>query len=569
MKKRSHCLVISAVYLIVSLLMFVSAGDVSAQNTPNNKFGIHLAQPSDEDIDRAEELVNSQGGSWGYVTLVIHEDDRKIDKWQPIFDKLRERRLIPIIRLATKPNGGFWERPHSGDAEDWVVFLNELNWVVKNRYIILFNEPNHASEWGGKVDPQHFAQINEEFARKLKEAHPDYFVMMGGVDLAAPSARPSYEDAAVFLRETINEIGIDDFNTYFDGLASHSYPNPGFIGSPLATGRTSVRGYDWELSLLQAMGIKELPVFITETGWNGDALPRSQIAENFRYAYQNIWLPDKRVVAVTPFVLNYQGEPFLKFSWVQLNNIGVYPEYEAVQGMTKESGRPEIEEKGTIEFSLPREIVEKSTYHFRIELKNAGQGIWSEENGYEFILEGIPKTQYLISSLGTVKPGESRLIDIYFSTQTAIGPSETRFILNRDNEPILESGIWNYEVVPLPSLAFKALLFPKFRTNDTGFEIQIFDEYEQIVFKKKDLNIEDGNGFIDKIENIALGEQYRVVLLKQYYLPRQAYIVFNKDKNEIRFERMIPLDFDGDGALRWRDISSVFRNIKLLGMWLP
>jgi len=558
-----------SVFVIFLSIFSIWTSPVWAESYPNNKFGIHLAQPSDEDIDRAQELVNSHGGTWGYVTIVIHEDDRNIDKWQPIFDKLRERSLIPIIRLATKPNGGYWERPYSDQADEWVDFLNNLNWVVKNRYIILFNEPNHGTEWGGEVDAEHFAEVTEMYARKLKAANKSFFIMLGGVDLAAPSSSPNYEDAAIFLKETINEIGVDDYNTYFDGLASHSYPNPGFIGSPLATGRKSIRGYQWELSLLREMGIKELPVFITETGWNGDVLPRSQIAENFKYAFQNIWLPDDRVVAVTPFVLNYQGEPFLKFSWVQLNNVGVYPEFETVQGMTKQRGRPEIEEKGHIEFELPREIVEKSTYHFRVELKNTGQAIWSEDNGYSFILNGIPKTQYLVSSLGTIKPDDSRLIDVYFSTEAAVGSSQTTFVLNRDDQVVLESGVWHYEVVPLPSLNLDVSVFPKLKANDDDFEIQVFDQYEQIVFKQKSIKVEGGVGYISKVENIALGDKYRVVLLKKHYLPRQEYIIFKKGSNEIEFERLLPFDFDGDGALRFQDIPALFKNLKLLGMWVP
>jgi len=97
----------------------------------NNKYGIHLAQPSDEDIGRAADLVNSTGGEWGYITLVIHEDDKKVEKWQPIFDKLRERSIIPIIRLATHPDGENWAEAHSESVDEWVSFLNDLNWVVQ------------------------------------------------------------------------------------------------------------------------------------------------------------------------------------------------------------------------------------------------------------------------------------------------------------------------------------------------------------------------------------------------------------------------------------------------------
>ena len=101
-----------------------------AEDLQNNKFGIHLATPDDGDLDRAEELVNSSGGRWGYVTLVIQENDRDLNKWQGVFDKLREQRMIPIIRIATKPDGSNWRRPDKSDAQSWVDFLNKLHWSL-------------------------------------------------------------------------------------------------------------------------------------------------------------------------------------------------------------------------------------------------------------------------------------------------------------------------------------------------------------------------------------------------------------------------------------------------------
>jgi hypothetical protein len=237
--------------LILILLLLLIPVQAFAQEQ-NNKFGIHLAQPQDEDIDRAERLVNSNGGKWGYVTLVIQENDRDVNKWKGIFDKLRERRLIPIIRLATQAEGSNWRRPSKTDAKDWVDFLNKLNWVVKDRYIILFNEPNHSGEWGGSVDSQSFAEVNEEFAKQLKKANKDFFIMMGGLDASAPSALPNYQDESIFLNEVINAIGAEDFNRYFDGLSSHSYPNPGFVGSQLEVESTNMSGigiFIWELKL--------------------------------------------------------------------------------------------------------------------------------------------------------------------------------------------------------------------------------------------------------------------------------------------------------------------------------
>src|SRR3989344_8129708 len=256
------------VFIILFLFLFLPLQAWAETKYSNNKFGIHLATPDDGDLDRAEELVNSSGGRWGYVTLVIQENDRDLNKWQGVFDKLREQRMIPIIRIATKPDGSNWRRPDKSDAQSWVDFLNKLNWVVQNRYVIIFNEPNHATEWGGKVDGHDYAEVANEFARKLKATDKDYFVMLAGMDASAPSQMPNYEDEAAFLSVVIEKIGTREFNSLFDGLASHSYPNPGFVGSPYVQGRGTIRGYEWELSLLNSIGVKELPVFITETGWH-------------------------------------------------------------------------------------------------------------------------------------------------------------------------------------------------------------------------------------------------------------------------------------------------------------
>ena len=297
-------LLISILALTFFTLFFSSSVHAYDFSTVNNKFGIHLAQPETADIEAAADLVNSNGGRWGYVTLVMQENDRDRGKWQNIFDKLRELHLIPIIRLATQPTGDSWRKPNKEDAVEWSKFLDSLHWVVKNRYIILFNEVNHASEWGGTLNPEDYTDISYYFAKNLKNRNVDFFIMLAGFDSAAPQAPPNYLDEVTYLRRMFAQMSVaqySDFFEYIDGLSSHSYPNPGFSGSPYAVGRNSIRNYDWELRILKDFGVtKDLPVFITETGWTNASSP-----ENIRIAYINTWLQDSRVVAVTPFVLSY------------------------------------------------------------------------------------------------------------------------------------------------------------------------------------------------------------------------------------------------------------------------
>jgi len=253
--------------VIIYLLIIVLLPAPVRAEALNNKYGIHLAQPHTEALQEAKNLVNSSGGDWGYVTLVMQEDDRNQEKWQEIFDKMREMHLIPLIRLATKPEGEVWRRPQKEDVDGWVNFLESLNWVMKERYIILFNEPNHGPEWGGEVNAKNYGETSFEFAKKLKEKNKDYFIMLAGMDASAPSYPPNMEDEELFFKEMLHATSYK-LQDYVDGLSSHSYPNPGFAGSPYDTGRKSIRGYQWELQMLKTLGVeKDLPVFITETGW--------------------------------------------------------------------------------------------------------------------------------------------------------------------------------------------------------------------------------------------------------------------------------------------------------------
>ncbi|VVA43738.1 conserved exported hypothetical protein [Candidatus Roizmanbacteria bacterium] len=547
--------------------------------TPNNKFGISLAQPNVDQFSQVKELVNSNGGDWGYITLIIEEKDRNKEKWQEIFNNLRRLHLIPIIRLATSAEGENWRRPEVKDAQKWVDFLDSLNWVTKNRYIILFNEPNHGREWGGEVDAKSYAKVSLEFAKKLKEKNKDFFVMLAGMDASAPSWMPGMEDEEIFLRKMlidsvsepfpsgfgsqkvdlhaarnpVSSTPINIFN-YIDGWASHSYPNPGFSGSPYASGRGTVRTYEWELGLLKELGInKELPVFITETGWKRGI--EGIVADYFQTAYENVWLQDDRVKAVTPFVFDYQGEPFLDFSWRKYNSQEYYQQYYSVKSMVKIKGEPAQIEKGWINFKLPTDLVVQSTYHFKVKLENQGQAVWDKNDGYELGVMGYEekKTNYLFDDLKDINPFEEK--DVYFTLKTNedLGQKKIKFILQKNNKNILLSDEWNIKILPLPSL--------KFETWGRGddYEIQIWDVDDQLVFKKKSLSVKKSLGQLKDIQNIALDELYRVVLLKPYHLPRQEFVVFKKDSNKIKFRPLLPFDFNNDGTFSFKDITSIFK----------
>ncbi|OGK15142.1 hypothetical protein A2774_05650 [Candidatus Roizmanbacteria bacterium RIFCSPHIGHO2_01_FULL_39_12c] len=554
-------------YLIFGNSIQAHAFETSA---PNNKFGIHFALPNLDDLTRARDLINSNGGDWGYVTLVIQEDDRDRNKWQEVFDRMREFHLIPIIRLATVPQADQWRRPQPEDADSWVDFLDSLHWVVKDRYIILFNEPNHGAEWGGSVDAGDYAELALTFAQKLKSKSPDFFIMLAGLDASAPSAKPKFEDEDLFLRQIFSSGSMEQWNNLLSGLASHSYPNPDFSGSPLAAGRGSVRTYQWELELLRSLGIsKELPVFITETGWKrGD---EEVVAENFRAAFENIWLADERVAAVTPFVFDYQGAPFLDFSWKRFQDSGFYPQFYTVQSLTKVKGRPEQIERGEINFDIPHDLVAHSNFRFTLNLKNFGQAVWDKDSGYQLTVVGSGQDhfEYFFSDIKNLKPFEQSEVDFFIKTSGAPGKNQIQIALLKDGEFYITGKAWEYEIFPLPDLRFTVGLLPKLKSRGNDFEIQIFDEQENLVFKKVGIEVEDSKGAVREVQNIILGKKYRVVILKPYYLPRQNYLTFDTGENTLKFEMLLPLDFNKNGRLDIFELLPVFQNPRLINLLFP
>lgn len=551
--------------LFVPHIFAIDRGDISL---PNNKFGIHLAVPSREDEQSAAKLVNSHGGSWGYVTLVIQDNDRNTEKWQETFDNLRKLRLIPIVRLATHPDGASWGAGTKDEVGSWVAFLQSLNWVVKDRYVILFNEPNHASEWGNKVDPEGYAGVAYEYAKALHKASTDYVLMLAGLDSAAPNSPPNYLDERVFLERVVaaepkltEEIG---------ALSSHSYPNPGFSAPPQQTGRTSIRGYEWELDVLKGLGFAEdLPVFITETGWARDRLSAATVADYFAQAY-SYWLSDSRVKAVTPFVLNYQGAPFLQFSWQLPGANTFYPQYQVVENMEKVAGRPRQDQKGFLTANLPGQVFVSSTYVFHVQLENRGQAVWDRADGYSMrLVHNDEGGRYFFDDLDGLAPTSKQDIELYLRTGYKEGSATWKIELVRDDKTLI-SHDWNVRLLPLPTLDVNVGLFPRIRSKkDREFEVQLFDENEQLVYKQGRLKRVQGIVHLDRIKNVYVGGRYRVVVLSRQYLPRQSYIRVQEAANSTVMKPMLPLDFNEDGHFSLADIWALITHPQYIGYFLP
>lgn len=528
------------ILLLVSLLLFPAS--IFAKYDPrtqlNNKYGIHIADVND--IPDTAALVNSSGGDWGYVTVVLQDNDQDQGKWQNIFNQMRRLHLIPIIRLATHPKGNYWIKPQLVDAQSRAEFLNSLNWPIENRYVVLFNEPNHAKEWGNAIDPEEYARIFVEYAGALKSMNEDFFILPAGLDASAPTSSQTL-DMVEFIKRMTQEK--PEFFDLVDGWTSHSYPNPGFAGAPTAFGRGTIRSYLWELSLLQ----KNLPVFITETGWTNTP------AGNLRLAGSTVW-QDPNIVAITPFVFNYQSYPFEQFSWKKLGSGGFYPHYYEYQNIPKLVGAPKQRHSFFVGTPLiPHELVVGSHYNLEMTMKNTGQAIVGTNEGYALELSGPFEVTF--DTVPSFEPGESVATTVKLTTQKTAGvyPTKLEFISGNERFLIAEKSV---SLVPPPSLSLSLQLGWR-RTNTANDVTVLVYDGDTLIHKFTGLTVTDGALHVPNLTDIIPVNPYRVVVLVPYYLPRQIITPLESDVTTISLKRLLPFDINNDGAFTLTDIVSL------------
>lgn len=365
-------------FLFIFLRTKPSLAIVDPLSTANNIFGMGIVNTTD--LQDVKNLVNSNGGQWGYVKVVITENDRNQKSWQDFLDNCRRSKIIPIVRIATKynQNQDYWEKPQLEEIDNWASFLDSLNWVTKNRYVIVGNEPNHGKEWGGNISPEEYAKYLREFSIKLKQKNNDFFILNAGLDQDAPNSKITMDQKDFLTRMVKYDPDIINF---VDGWNSHSYPNPGFSGSPTDTGKGSIRGYEWELEHLRFLGVaKKMPIFITETGWVIKNNNQDLVAKNYKYAFEKVWLKNNQIVAVTPFILNYQQMPFADFSW-KVEGDNFLPMYREIQNIAKVNASPSLKVKGEVVFNFLNPFGARNSITGGYALvKNTGEAIWYDND---------------------------------------------------------------------------------------------------------------------------------------------------------------------------------------------
>ena len=338
-------LLIASTYLLV----------LAPLSVPNNRVGVHILDTAE--VGPAAKLVNSSGGDWGYVTIVLRSNDLDRDKWTKFFADCRNLHLIPLVRLATYPGpaDAGWVKPDALDLVDFANFLVDMPWPVKNRYVILFNEVNHAAEWGGQVNPVAYATLLLDAQRVFKQRSADFFLLSAGLDMSSAQSDNSW-DALTYYRQ-MSKLQPQWYDSV-DGLAVHAYPNPAFSSSPTSTTRFGVRSFQYEEKLFKSLGYPVKPIFITETGW-----PHDQ--PFFNVAFTQAW-QDPNIVAITPFLLYAGSGDFAQFSLLNPNQSPKLS-YQEIYHLSKNAGSPLLGETTLTSYS---------TYQSGAAYTSPALGIW-------------------------------------------------------------------------------------------------------------------------------------------------------------------------------------------------
>ncbi|NCS98109.1 MAG: hypothetical protein GW762_05975 [Candidatus Pacebacteria bacterium] len=296
-------------FLLLCLTFFVPTPAEAITSIPA---GIHIL--SINEVAKAGELTEvAESDTWRYVTVPFTlADISKKEEWQLFFDTAKEQHLIPLVRLTTSFSDTSWQVPTKKNIVEMITVLSALDWPTDQRHIIVFNEVNHAKEWGGRVNPEEYVDLFTFTAQWAHTEDKNYIVLPAALDLAAPNGSATME-AFTYL-EKMYELDSNVF-AHADAWNSHSYPNPGFSSSPERIGKNSLRGFQVELAWLKEKTDKDYLVYITETGWDVSGRLSRWMPSYYEYAVQHIW-SDPSVVAVTPFLLQGAPGPFEGFSFI-------------------------------------------------------------------------------------------------------------------------------------------------------------------------------------------------------------------------------------------------------------
>ncbi len=278
---RGLILLVILWFVIRPAPIIVTLGPPQKVVTINPKMGVHTRLTDEVEewkIKRTLQMVREMGAPWivEYFPWGYYEPKKGVYNWahpDTVVKHALNQGLTVIARLGFVPK---WARPkdsivsyldpeHYDDFGDFVYAFVE-HYRGKIRYIIIWNEPNIALEWGYRpVDPKAYTELLKIAYRRAKEADPDVQVLAGALaPTLAPPGDPWGMNDLDFLRG-MYRAGAKD---YFDILAAHSYGWTFPPDDPPAPDKVNFRRVELLRQIMEENGDAHKPIIITEGGWN-------------------------------------------------------------------------------------------------------------------------------------------------------------------------------------------------------------------------------------------------------------------------------------------------------------
>jgi hypothetical protein len=259
----------------------VPLGPQRTVETTNPKLGVHTRLTDEVEawkVKRTFEMVREMGAPWAveYFPWAYVESRPGQFGWNhtDLVVQHAERQGVELVaRLGFVPE---WARPKDSSP----LFLDEAHfadfgryaaefaarYAGQVRYIILWNEPNLALEWGyTAVDPAKYVALLKVVYPMIKAANPGIQVLVGALaPTLAPPGSPDGMNDLDYL-QAMYDLGAAP---YFDILAIHAY---GWYSDPDEAADPQVvnfRRAELLRAIMVANGDEHKAAMITEGGWN-------------------------------------------------------------------------------------------------------------------------------------------------------------------------------------------------------------------------------------------------------------------------------------------------------------
>lgn len=210
---------------------------------------------------------------WAYV-----ERSEGVDDWtqaDKIFRHARNQGIKIYARFGLVPE---WARP--GDSDNPTTFntipeesFDEFAAYAARftvRYqdalagVIIWNEPNLTFEWGFQpVDPIGYTKLLSVVSPVIRAAAPDIPILGGALSPTIADSPEALNDLT-YLRAMLDAGAAQ----YFDVFSAHTYGFGLAPELPPSPDMLNFRRVELVRTLLDEYGLIEMPIAITETGWN-------------------------------------------------------------------------------------------------------------------------------------------------------------------------------------------------------------------------------------------------------------------------------------------------------------